>query len=155
VRGSAVRYRVSGTQASVQFVYEGVNPTSTTKTLSRKISSCKSFRTYAAAFVIEGSKVLPCSSPLNHGEVRLQRKRGPDILLFACSPAKPGGHHGPLNGILPQSGVPCQKAYPPKQDWHPLAQGQTVPVYRVPQDVQSHERYCVVPSAHHRRPSPL
>ena len=42
----------------------------------------------------------------------------------------------PTTHILPQSGVPRQRTNRPGQHWHPLAQGQALPLHGVPQDVQ-------------------
>ena len=54
-------------------------------------------------------------------------------------------HHGPPNGMLPQSGVPCQRPNRQGTNRHLLTQGQAVPLYRVSQDVQDHERHRVLP----------
>ena len=71
------------------------------------------------------------SSPLNRGEMRLERKWGSSHTLLgnAPQPHQEDGH-GPHHRMLPQWGVPCQRPKRSGQHWHPLAQGQAVNVVR-------------------------
>lgn len=60
--------------------------------------------------------------------------------------------HGPHNDMLPQSGVSRQRPNWPGQYWHPCAQGQTLSLYAVPQNVQRYQGHRLLSAAHIGRP---
>src|SRR6266436_1805774 len=101
-----------------------------------------------------GTLLMTGSSTANRGRVRLDRTTGVQTYFFlACSPAQPReeNRHGPHHRILPQSRVPCQRANRPRQYWYPFAEGATVHLSRVSQDVQRHQRHGLLSAAHRGR----
>ena len=72
---------------------------------------------------------------------------GPIILLLARSPAKPGGLS--WTPRLYSASIGCaQRPGWPRQHWHPLAQGQALHLYAVPQDVHSDQRHGLLSATH-------
>src|SRR5262249_12520102 len=56
--------------------------------------------------------------------------------------------HGPHNGILPQSALPCERPNRPGQYWYPCAEGAALPLPRVSHNLQRPHRDRLLPAAH-------
>src|SRR5215813_7859463 len=56
--------------------------------------------------------------------------------------------HGPHNGILPPSTLPCERPNRPRQYWYPCAEGAALHLPRVLQNLQRPPRDRRLPAAH-------
>src|SRR4029453_8401458 len=96
------------------------------------------------------------SSTPNRGAVKLYSKRGSrHTSRGIVSTHSQEERHGPHNGILPQSALPCERQNGPGQYWYPFAEGAALHLPRVRQNLQRHQRHGLLsaaPLGRNRRP---